>query len=138
MNKDYLNKLDFRSEGTELKITRMYDSDRDHMNGEWVVVNEDGIGFKNQMDSDGYSVKPLVAAALCFNDERRVHGRNFNVTIDQDVSLSRDFYDDIVTVYLMNPPKSLKVAMDHNGDYGIGSTYPEAVYNTNAVIRQMD
>lgn len=127
---------DFKENGTKLKISRMYIS-RYEKQGQWGVENEQGVLFRNPKDTEP-AFSPPIKAALNTESEIEEKGSAKNVTIKTDFSVDDEYFLKPVTVYVLDKQGYLCCAMDENGDYGVGGTFTEAVYNLQAVIDMMD
>lgn len=126
----------FREDGIKLRISRAYTSREDVIQGQWAVENEDGVLFRNPHDTEP-NLSP-VKAALNTEPSIRERGVAKNVTVKSDRSVNEDYYLDPITVYVLDMKGRMPMAMDENGDYGVGGTYTEAVYNLEGIIQLMD
>lgn len=128
--------IDFEDRGEKIRIARFIPNER--RNARWVVFNDDGVSFENPHGTEEPSVMNPVGAALkiAFPSVRREVGKNVTVGVQRVDDMGGDYMTEGRTVYVVKSPGYY--AKDETGDYGIGGSMTEAVYNTSEVIDLME
>lgn len=131
-----LGKIDFESKGERIRIARLIPDAR--RNARWVVFNEDGVSFENPIGTEHPSVQSPVGAALSVEFPHMMceSGENVSVGVQTVDDMGSDYMTEGRTVYVVK--EHLYSAKDETGDYGIGGSMTEAVYNTSAVTNLIE
>lgn len=128
--------IDFEDRGKRIQIARFIPNER--RDARWVVFNDDGVSFTNAQGEKNQSVTSPVGAALrtAFPNVTRDTGKNVTVGVQKVDDIGTDYMTEGRTVHIVKSPGFY--AKDETGDYGIGGSMTEAVYNTSAVIDLME
>lgn len=128
--------INFEDRGERIRIARFIPNER--RDARWVVFNDDCVSFTNTHGEENPSVMSPVGAALrtAFPNVTRDTGKNVTVGVQKVDDMGSDYMTEGRTVYVVK--SSGYYAKDETGDYGIGGSMTEAVYNTSEVIDLME
>jgi hypothetical protein len=128
--------INFEDRGKRIRIARFIPNER--RDAKWVVFNEGGVSFTNAHNAEHKTVMSPVGAALRteFPDATREGGENVTVGVQKVDNMGSDYMTEGRTVHVVKSPGYY--AKDETGDYGIGGSMTEAVYNTSEVIDLME